>query len=78
MCLGFRISINSFNLHMLFLPGSSLLEFPLNFDHAAAHPVLGSSSPPKQQEYDVPSELSKEVARKLGSVSGPGKLPKRI
>ena len=33
---------------------------------------------PKQQEQNVPSELSEKVAGKVGNVSGSGKLPRRI
>ena len=33
---------------------------------------------PKQREQNVPSELSKKVAGKVGNVSGSGKLPRRI
>lgn len=41
-------------------------------------PVLSPNSPPKQQEQNVPSELSKKVAGKVGKASGPETLPKRF
>jgi hypothetical protein len=63
---------------MLFSPGSFLktLGFP-----STMKPYIPCPQPnftPQSQKLSVPSELSKKVAKKFGSLMKPNELPKRI